>query len=486
MQPSNGCQDIGSHEPLSVHQHSSYRYSIMAEDTGRAHEAQILINDRDGTEPRIEIQAEDGEVPDQRVEERMLEIARTSGALAEVRMLEIARTKYAQDLKIVNAALGSGSGATLVTQWQNTPTLVAQYQSAVADVPPTYQQGHNLQEGQVAQQAAPELQQNSLCTWKCMENTVRHHVNVFSAFAHLVDNTSEAGAHHCKIEQLRDGLVMSDDGTGFSGIRHLVDSYDVGKSYDDGNDLGFNYGQGEKGGGLMLADTILKLAALPDGSRGIVMLSRTMQKAEANSQSEHQWQLQSIWRPWAHFKRSHQHIEAWALSTQSSAADLELILKYSPFATEAALMAAFDELEEGGFRTHMILHELKSAVRIQHGCIDADVLLTDCTKGCTAKKSIYSMIAIAFPLVDDASSNTEFTLLGRKVKPLDLRPNAAIRQSETIELAQAQAKIELLERQQKVRPALRPNRCSRSNLILSCCRRQKRIKKKQPRPQTRG
>ena len=269
-----------------------------------------------------------------------------------------------------------------------------------------------------------------------MENTVRHHVNAFSAFADLIDNPTEAGAHHCKIEQLRDGLVMSDDGTGFSGIRHLVDSYDVGKSIGEGKDLGFNYGQGEKAGGLMLADTILKLAAFPDGSRGIVMLSRTMQKAEANSQSEHQWQLQSIWRPWAHFKRSQQDIEAWALSSQSSAADLELILKYSPFKAEASLMTAFDELQDGGFRTHMILHELKSAVQIQHSCIDADVLLADYTEGCwTAKKSVYSLIAAAFPLVDDASSNTEFTLLERKVKPLDLRPNAAIWQSDTIEMA---------------------------------------------------
>ena len=83
MQPSFLSAAIDN-ELLSVHQHPttasdlSYRYTIMAEDTGRAHEAQITW---DGTEPRIEIQAADGGVPDERVEERILEIARTSGAL---------------------------------------------------------------------------------------------------------------------------------------------------------------------------------------------------------------------------------------------------------------------------------------------------------------------------------------------------------------------------------------------------------------------
>ena len=40
------------------------------------------------------------------------------------------------------------------------------------------------------------------------------------------------------------------DGAGFESKLHLANAYDVGKSHGQGKRDGFNYGQGEKAGGL--------------------------------------------------------------------------------------------------------------------------------------------------------------------------------------------------------------------------------------------
>ena len=111
-----------------------------------------------------------------------------------------------------------------------------------------------------------------------------------------LDNPFEAGAKKIEIRRLDEEVLdrytqrsisISDDGVGFNDRQHLESAYDLGKSVGQNKGHIYNYGQGEKAGGMRVAQTIVKMADKsgtrkdPDGPeiRMLAMLSRPMQKA---------------------------------------------------------------------------------------------------------------------------------------------------------------------------------------------------------------
>eukprot|EP00658_Telonema_sp_P-2_P003769 TRINITY_DN1140_c0_g3_i6.p1 TRINITY_DN1140_c0_g3~~TRINITY_DN1140_c0_g3_i6.p1 ORF type:complete len:900 (+),score=83.66 TRINITY_DN1140_c0_g3_i6:145-2844(+) len=271
-------------------------------------------------------------------------------------------------------------------------------------------------------------------SWKSMENTCRHHPWSFSAAGDVYDNPLEAGAGLCRTTRLQsgdkplNGLVISDNGCGFADKQKLADAYDVGKSSGVGKEQ--NFGQGEKAGSLTLANTIMKLAELDDQSRGVVMLSRTMQQKESQK-ADIPLEVSSILRPVVRWTWED---GGWAID-QDDDDDLHLILSYSPYHTEVEVMKAFDTLGSRNCRTHLVLHDLRPEIEIQDS--NRDVKLNDAPSGCwAAKRSLRELLSLLYPTGFELPEvqRTRFELLGTPVVPVDLGLKSSRWMSRVVEL----------------------------------------------------
>ena len=139
----------------------------------------------------------------------------------------------------------------------------------------------------------------------------------------MFDNPNQASATKCKVECLAGKdrtLVISDNGSGFEDKHKLEKSYDAANSFGANKGHEYNYGQGEKFSALMLANTSLKAAQFSDTRRGVVMLSRSMQKGESG---DTEYQKSPILRPVVEWKLVEREPGSGTLTWESQAEDAE-------------------------------------------------------------------------------------------------------------------------------------------------------------------
>eukprot|EP00658_Telonema_sp_P-2_P003767 TRINITY_DN1140_c0_g3_i2.p1 TRINITY_DN1140_c0_g3~~TRINITY_DN1140_c0_g3_i2.p1 ORF type:complete len:850 (+),score=60.90 TRINITY_DN1140_c0_g3_i2:561-3110(+) len=174
----------------------------------------------------------------------------------------------------------------------------------------------------------------------------------------------------------------------------------------------------------------MKLAELDDQSRGVVMLSRTMQQKESQK-ADIPLEVSSILRPVVRWTWED---GGWAID-QDDDDDLHLILSYSPYHTEVEVMKAFDTLGSRNCRTHLVLHDLRPEIEIQDS--NRDVKLNDAPSGCwAAKRSLRELLSLLYPTGFELPEvqRTRFELLGTPVVPVDLGLKSSRWMSRVVEL----------------------------------------------------
>jgi len=289
-------------------------------------------------------------------------------------------------------------------------------------------------------------------SWNILENTCKCHEYCYSALADIVDNPQQAFATKCRMQHLASHLatrssgrtlVLSDDGRGFESRHHISEAYDIGKSIGEGKGDKYNYGMGEKAGGLKLADTIMKMAEVKGDSgavRLIVMLSRTMQQIENGTDD---FLSSKVMRPVTEWRLSSSEPNKWELQP-SDAENLKVVLQYSPFESVEEIMQTFDALrgDRDEYRTHTILHSLSSKLEFSEAT--ADLLFKDYEEdGWRAKKSARALLSLLFPNI--ASDGAKFVpgfknspfqleLFGKTVEALDLTTSSSRWKYEVVDL----------------------------------------------------
>jgi len=308
----------------------------------------------------------------------------------------------------------------------------------------------------------------SMIMCQALETSTQTHQHLYSAFGDLIDNPFEARASHIEIRKLDSelldkwedrSLAMSDDGTGFQDRAHLENAYDLGKSQGEGKGNEWNYGQGEKAGGLRVADTILKLSdrsgerrTSPSGPeiRMIAMLSRPMQKAAAAAQGKRDWTDGSIMRPCVEWRRSDPDSE-WKLFNEDPVCleqdekSLLDILQHSPWTSTERIMKAFDQLSTGSnasskqkFVTHLVLANIVDTLNFvgDRGKTPHDIEMTDCQpkNSWRAKLSLREYISLSHPKTQVVYTAATINLFGSLVVPTDFSASSAIFKKRVVEL----------------------------------------------------
>ena len=214
---------------------------------------------------------------------------------------------------------------------------------------------------------------------------------------------------------------------GFADRQHLESAYDLGKSVGLNKGHIHNYGQGEKAGGIRLAQTIVKLADKSSARRApgdpeirmLAMLSRPMQMA---AHGEDKLFESSVIRPVVEFRRADPE-SSWELynsadelSRKMDMNNLDNLLNFGPFKTIDRMMEAFDTLSmDGKFNTHLIMCDLIAAVDFEK--TENDMVFTDCdiNKSWRAKFSLRNYIALTY----HQQTDVDVTLLGKPVELFD-------------------------------------------------------------------
>lgn len=183
------------------------------------------------------------------------------------------------------------------------------------------------------------------------------HEFLFGALAELLDNARDAYATKINIHSVSDStlrggymLCFLDDGQGMSP-EEASDIITFGKSTKkslDSHMIG-KYGNGLKSGSMRIGNDLM-LFTKKDSALTCVFLSRTFHERE---------QLEEIIVPMPSFDANTKRpLAKTPREKEKHVQEMELILKYSPFRTDAQFMKEFDKIE-GTSGTLVIVYNLK-------------------------------------------------------------------------------------------------------------------------------